>query len=81
MIIDVQLFARARELAGGSPLRVELPERATVADLRRALVQAAPELDRITRSLFIAIGGEYAQDSTPIPIGQEVACFPPVSGG
>ena len=81
MTVDVQLFARARDLAGGSPLRVELSERATVADLRRALVQTAPELDKISRTLFIAIGGEYVQDSTFIAIGQEIACFPPVSGG
>jgi molybdopterin synthase sulfur carrier subunit len=81
MTIEVQLFARARELAGGSPLRVELPERATVGDLRSALVTAAPKLERIAPSLFIALNGDYAHDETPIPAEVEVACFPPVSGG
>lgn len=81
MTIDVHLFARARDLAGGSPLRVELPHRATVADLRSALVAAAPNLERIAPSLFIALNGDYAQDETPIPLTGEIACFPPVSGG
>lgn len=81
MTIDVQLFARARDLAGGSPLRVELPDRATVADLRQALIAAAPNLERIAPSLFIAIGGDYAQNEAPIPPNTEIACFPPVSGG
>ncbi len=81
MTIDVQLFARARDLAGGSPLRVELPDRATVADLRQALIAAAPNLERIAPSLFIAIGGDYAKNEAPIPPNTEIACFPPVSGG
>jgi molybdopterin converting factor small subunit len=81
MTVDVQLFARARDLAGGSPLRVELPDPATVADLRRALVHQAPELERIAPTLLIAIAGDYAPDSATIPPHAEVACFPPVSGG
>lgn len=81
MNIEVQLFARARDLAGGSPLRVELSDCATVADLRRALVHQAPELERIAPTLLIAVGGDYAPDSAPIPPHVEVACFPPVSGG
>ena len=81
MTVNVQLFARARDLAGGSPLRVELPERATVADLRRALVKTAPNLDLIASTLFIAVAGAYAQDTAPIPPHAEIACFPPVSGG
>jgi molybdopterin converting factor small subunit len=81
MTIDVQLFARARDLAGGSTLRIEVSETATVADVRRALVQAAPHLERIAPSLFIAVAGDYAHDAAPIPPHAEIACFPPVSGG
>ena len=43
MIVHVRLFARARDLAGTDVLRVELPDGATISDLRRRLA-ADPSL-------------------------------------
>jgi sulfur-carrier protein len=79
--VSVRLFARARDLAGTSTITVDLPEAATVADLRQALVCKCPALGTIARSLLVAIGTDYASDAAPITPGAEVACFPPVSGG
>jgi len=81
MRIDVRLFARARDLAGAPTVAVELPEPATVADLRRALLKGVPALQPLASSLLVAIGSEYASESAIIFPGAEVACFPPVSGG
>ena len=81
MRITVRLFARARDLAGGPTVVVELPESANVFDLRAALLQLKPEFQPLAASLLVAVGGEYASDSVTISPGADVAVFPPVSGG
>lgn len=81
MQISVKLFARARDLAGSPAVDVKLPDGATAADLRTALLETAPALRPLATSLLIAIGSEYAAESTVIAPGADVACFPPVSGG
>ncbi|MFN0055157.1 MAG: MoaD/ThiS family protein [Planctomycetales bacterium] len=81
MNVQVQLFARARDLAGSGCVSLELPDPARVGDLRAALAARIPQLDRLVSSLLVAVGNEYASDDFPLAAGAEVACFPPVSGG
>ncbi len=81
MIITVRLFAVARERAGRREIEVEIPEGATVADLRRALAHEVPTVAELLPLVRIAVAGEYAEDDLPIPEGAEVAVIPPVSGG
>jgi molybdopterin converting factor subunit 1 len=79
--IEVTLFARARDLAGTDKIRLSLPQSATVADLRNALAESYPNLRPYIQNLLIALGTDYANDTTPIAGHQQAACFPPVSGG
>jgi len=79
--VDVKLFALARDRAGVPSLAVDLPEPATVADLRRSLAVACPALAPLLPSLMIAVDSDYADDARAIPPGAEVAAIPPVSGG
>ena len=81
MQIDVRFFARARDLAGAETVAVELPEPATVADLRVALREQCPALEPLLPHLHVAIGTDYAEDSAPLTEASAVTCFPPVSGG
>ena len=81
MNLEVKLFAVAKQLAGRPLVTVELPEPATVADLRRELARQVPELAAIVGQTLFAVGEEYAVDATPLLPGSEVACIPPVSGG
>jgi molybdopterin synthase catalytic subunit len=74
MVVSVRLFAGLRERAGAARLDVELPDDATVGDLLAAM-ELAP------RSCVAAINREYADASTRIAPGDEVALVPPVSGG
>lgn len=80
-MVDVRLFARARDLAGADQVKVELPAGATVAHLRSHLISTYPLLAPIARSLLFAIENAYASDFAPIPPESQIACFPPVSGG
>ena len=80
MKIEVQFFARARDLAGAETVRVELNEGRAVADLRSILVNDYPELKPIAATLLFAVGNDYVTDEATLT-GESVACFPPVSGG
>ncbi len=81
MTVRVRLFAVARELAGCDQLTVELQGDHTVADLRRALAEAAPALERVLNHSLLAVDAEYATDATPINEHSNIALIPPVSGG
>ncbi|MBI5760407.1 MAG: MoaD/ThiS family protein [Planctomycetales bacterium] len=81
MRIAVQLFAKARDLAGASRVELNLPDAARVADVRVALRQRFPQMEPLISSLLVSVGTEYANDQTPLRVGADVACFPPVSGG
>jgi molybdopterin converting factor subunit 1 len=79
--VVVRLFALAKDRAGSAEVAIELASPATVADLKRALASAFPELAPLVPNLMIAVDAEYAGDSQPIAPGAEVAAIPPVSGG
>ena len=81
MKIEVRLFARARDLAGAPSIQVDLPESATVAELKSELLRTKPQLEPLARSLLVAVGSDYASDAHILASGDDVACFPPVSGG
>ena len=81
MQLSVRLFARARDLAGDDAVTVELAEGACVADLKSALAEQHESLAAIVPHLLVAIGTDYAEDSTPLSSDADVSCFPPVSGG
>ncbi|MDA0586613.1 MAG: MoaD/ThiS family protein [Planctomycetota bacterium] len=81
MQLSVRLFARARDLAGSESVTVELPEEASIADLKSALQSQHVGLAPIVPHLLVAVGTDYADDSTKLDASADVSCFPPVSGG
>ena len=81
MLVHVRLFALAKQRAGCAEVALELPDRATVGDLKRSLAAACPALGPLVPHLMVAVDAEYAPDDRLIPSGLEVAVIPPVSGG
>ena len=81
MRIRVRLFAIQRELAGTREVALELDDGATVADAWTALVTAHPVLEPGRTSVRFARNGAYADETTQLADGDEVAMIPPVSGG
>jgi molybdopterin converting factor subunit 1 len=81
MQIPVKLFAMAKQLAGTDMVVLDLPAAATVAQLRAALVEECPSLERIIAQSMIAVNSEYAADDRVLGNAMEVGCIPPVSGG
>lgn len=79
--VPVWLFARYREAVGRDRVEVEVPDGATVEEVWSALAAAHPTLARYRPHTLFAIGNEYVAAERLIRVGDEVACFPPVSGG
>jgi MoaE-MoaD fusion protein len=79
--VRVRLFAIQRELAGTREVRLDLPDGATVEDAWTALVALHPGLTPGRASVRFARNGAYADSSTRLTDGDEVAMIPPVSGG
>lgn len=80
MNIRVRLFASLRETAGQSTVDLVLPESAIVAD---ALAALAGRLNLTTHGsrIAVAVNRRYAEPSTLLREGDELALLPPVSGG
>lgn len=81
MLLNIRLFARAKDLAGAETISVELSDSATVGDLRTALGEQFPALGPVIPNLHVAIGTDYANDAATLDESQSISCFPPVSGG
>ena len=81
MRIDVQLFAIAKQRAGASTIKVELPEPVTVGRLRHAIAAQHPSLGVLLPGMMVAVDDEYAGDEQAIEAESSVALIPPVSGG
>ena len=81
MKINVLFFASFKEKAGVSRSTLELPEEATVAELKSRLVEVYPQLGGLIDRSVISINQEFAFAGDVVPPDAEVALFPPVSGG
>jgi len=76
MIVTVKLFAGLRERAGWATRELELPDGATIKD-----VWAELDLGAQPKGLLYALNKGYADRSTGLSDGDELALIPPVSGG
>jgi molybdopterin converting factor subunit 1 len=81
MRVRVRLFARAKDLAGASSVALDLPDGATVGELRRRLAEEQPALALLLQRSALAVNDEFAEDKTTLSIGADVVLLPPVSGG
>jgi sulfur-carrier protein len=75
----VRAFGITKEILGAKEKFVEVQGQ-TVADLRAELLKNYPALLSL-RSLMIAVNNIYAEDSSILKEGDEIALIPPVSGG
>ncbi len=82
MEVRIRLYALYREQAGRGSVDVTLADAsATVADAIARLLADVPTLPRDFRPHLIAVNDEFANPQYPLKDGDEVALYPPVSGG
>ena len=80
MTVLVLLFARYREAAKAASIEVEVPQGATLADVWSQVRARLPGLSRDEQPLF-SCDRVYARQDRTITGREEIAVFPPVSGG
>ena len=80
-MLQVKLFAKAREVVGCSVAEIPWSDGQTVLQLKQVLADRYPGLQPLILRLLVAVNNDYAADDAVINTGDEVACFPPVSGG
>jgi molybdopterin synthase sulfur carrier subunit len=84
MSVKVLFFAGLREALGRSSESLELPAGvASVGGLRDALAARGEPWDALarTRNLRVAVNQQMVGFEAPVKAGDEVAFFPPVTGG
>jgi sulfur-carrier protein len=87
LAVNVVYLARLREAFGSSGERVSLPahgEAATVADLLTTLAaRGGPWAAELAagRAVRVAVNHVMCARETPVHAGDEIALFPPVTGG
>lgn len=77
MTITVKFFASLRETLKRDTLSVDVTDAATAADVWRI----ATDNHEFPNNTLIAINMEYADAEHAVQDGDEVAFFPPVTGG
>jgi len=77
MKVKVKFFASLREQVGIEGATVEVGSGATAADVWRQAVGEKP----MPSNLLVAVNMDYSEPEHRIEEGDEVAFFPPVTGG
>ncbi|MCC6601663.1 MAG: molybdenum cofactor biosynthesis protein MoaE [Anaerolineae bacterium] len=81
MEIQIKLFATLKDKAGSNKISVTVAEPATVATLLEAVGAAYPALQTSLPIALVSVNKAFAGRDTAVSPHDEVAMFPPVSGG
>lgn len=81
MKVTIKLFARFKEIAGTGKLIEEVAEETTVAQLLEILKEKFTNMPLAAERTILSVNQEFATPETVLQDGDEVAIFPPVSGG
>jgi molybdopterin synthase sulfur carrier subunit len=85
MRVTVRYFASVKEQLGKDSEELELPAGvATVAGVRAHLKARGGDWQAVLsekKSIRIAVNQEMAPQTAPVKAGDEIAFFPPVTGG
>jgi len=79
--VKVLFFGAARDAVGHSEVDFVLKGASTAGTAFEELLERYPDLRRFGRSLLFAVNQEYAVADREVHDGDELALFPPVSGG
>ncbi len=79
--VSVRLFAGLHQLIGEREIEMQLPDGATLDQLRTALGEQYPVVVALLPTLVCAIDEEYVEPSHALQDRDHVALIPPVSGG
>lgn len=81
MKIEVTLFATLKERIGKRQINIEISEPVSVSKLLSEISNQYPQIKNSSGNILVSVNQEFAAKDQIIALGDEVAMFPPVSGG
>ena len=81
MQVRALFFASLKDIVGSRELNLDVPAGSTISDLLTQLESQYPRFKEYRPVILTAINEEYVDKAAPISDGDEIAIFPPVSGG
>ena len=81
MSIRVLFFASLADIAGTRETTVDAAAVTDVASVFESFVRKHPALETYRSSVLFALNSEFARPASQVRDGDELAFFPPVSGG
>jgi sulfur-carrier protein len=81
MMLRVRYFASIREFTGLKEEQLEVPEGSTAEALKRKVQGLHVSLKPEEGNILVAVNGSFVEPKRILKPGDEVALFPPVSGG
>jgi molybdopterin synthase catalytic subunit len=81
MKVTVKFFATLRELTGVGSMERKMGNASTVASLLDSLYADFPRLAQAAPRTIVTVNQEFVEQNASLSDGDEVAFFPPVSGG
>ncbi|HKO96925.1 MAG TPA: molybdopterin converting factor subunit 1 [Pyrinomonadaceae bacterium] len=79
--MSVLFFGAARDIVGHNERELRLTGETTASQVLERILEQFPALRRFGNSLLLAVNQEYAREDREVKDGDELAIFPPVSGG
>src|SRR5215470_9097702 len=81
LTLRVLFFGAARDAVGQEQIKFNCDAGDTAGEALQKILSAHPALNRFGKSLLLAVNQEYADQNRKLHNGDELAIFPPVSGG
>jgi MoaD family protein len=81
MKIVVKYFALFRDIAGTDQDTVVIAEGLSVSELLETIRTKYPDMEKTKRDVLVSVNRNFATHEVKLKDGDEVAIFPPVSGG
>jgi MoaD family protein len=81
MKVTIKFFPYLQKVVGTDTLEQDVPPDTTLNDLLQRLVSEFPQLVRVIPNVSIALNRQIVSLEKTLTEGDQVALFPPVSGG
>lgn len=79
--VNVRLYAGLQDMIGARDVQLQVPDGATIGQLRDRLGEEYPVVQAFLPTLVCAVDEEYVPSDHVLHDGDNVALIPPVSGG
>jgi MoaD family protein len=81
MKIVVRYFALFRDITGTDQDSLVIDDGSTVSELLETIRKKYPDMEKTKRDVLVSVNRNFATHELKLKDGDEVAIFPPVSGG